>query len=436
MLGLSTDHSTTRELWRAAIGSLLVLLFPVARSGALQAPIALAAGASAIGLLTRSTNIPAGRTLTEAYLTQPMLTADVRAAWLHALGTLNLEGLTLRRGELELGEWGEGYVDRRHPHSYIHEFMAGAEVKRKLAAGSLYAGRGFVPFGSDDPMVRPFVSYPVDHHLAQILERVVLIGAARVGPITAEAATFNGDEPLDPSAAPRFSRFGDSWALRGTVDGGQLSNLLRGAELSASYAAVKSPEYRDGRGLDQKKAHASLRLTGSSGAYSRYALLELARTTDVDRGRTLYTFDAVLAEAAVCRGRTGVALRWERSDRPEEERLLDLFRAPRPATDVSVLGVTRWTTLTGAIALPTLQAGVVGAAPFLEAARLTVDRTSAALFDPALFYGATSMWRLAGGLRLAAGRSHGRMGRYGTASGSADVGVSRHDHRSSNRCFS
>ena len=61
-------------------------------------------------------------------------------------------------------------------------------------------------------MMRPFAAYPVNHHLAQILERYVGIAAVRGGPLTIEGAVFNGDEPVSPGAPPDASRFGDSWA--------------------------------------------------------------------------------------------------------------------------------------------------------------------------------------------------------------------------------
>jgi hypothetical protein len=404
--------------------------------------VTFAIGASAVGVVTHETNTPQGRSLTEAYLTQPTVSADLRRAWLHALSTLNFEGLTLRRGELDQGAWGEGYVDRRHPHTYLHELMVGADANPGLVRLSLDAGRGFVPFGSDDPMTRPFVSYPVDHHLAQILERLVVIGGVRSGPLTLEAAIFNGDEPVSPSAAPAYNRFGDSWSVRGTLSGNQIATTLAGAELGVSYANVKSPEYRSGAGLDQRKAHASLRLAGDGGALARYALLEIAHTTDMDRGRPLYSFDALLAEGALCRGQLGIAARIERSDRPEEERLLDPFRVARPATDVSILGVTRWTTLTSAVSLPalTIRAANAHVAPFVEVARITADRTTAALFDPLRFYGSNSMWRISAGLRAAFGHDHGRMGRYGVASESL-VGIDgtlshHHAHLANSRCFS
>ncbi|HEY2378353.1 MAG TPA: hypothetical protein VGH98_20410 [Gemmatimonadaceae bacterium] len=397
----------------------------------------LIAGASGILLATHATGTPQGRTITEAYLTQPMLSADWRASWFEALGILNLEGLTLRRGELDLGAWGEGYVDRRHPHAYVHELMAGVHSTHGIVAGSLYAGRGFVPFGSDDPMTRPFVSYPVDHHLAQILERLMVVGALRGGPLVLEAATFNGDEPLDSSTLPLARRFGDSWALRGTLAGESASSLLGRLELAASYAGVKSPEFREGQGLDQRKAHVDLRLDGAAGPFTRYALVEAARTTDVDRGRALYSFDAVLAEAAICRNELGVAARWERSDRPEEERLLDLFRSARPATDASILGVTQWTTVSAAIALPAVTIAASQVAPFVEVARITADRTTAAVFDPVSFYGTNLMWRLSLGLRLGLGHMHERVGRYGVAAHPMSAGPHEaHDHGRLRRCFS
>jgi len=232
---------------------------------------------------------------------------------------------------------------------------------------------------------------------------------------------------------------GDSWALRATLTGGAIPVIHGQAELTASYANVKSPEYREGQGLDQRKAHVGVRLEQAGSALARYVLLELARTTDVDRGRDLYTFDAALAEGALCRGDAGIALRWERSDRPEEERLLDPFRTARPATDVSILGVTRWTTLTGAVSLPALRAGPMHLASFVEAALITANGTTAAVFDPLRFYGSSGMWRMAAGVRVAAGRAtHGRMGRYGAASdnfGEMAMPAAPHTHSGTHRCF-
>ena len=414
-----------------------VFLLATSTLGAQESRLAI--GAHAISLVTHETNTPQARALSEGYLTEPVITAVYGRDWFQSLATVDLEGLTLRRGELDQGAWGEGYVDRRHPHTYLHELMAGAAMTTGAVRLSLVGGRGFAPFGSDDPMTRPFVSYPVDHHLAQVLERVVLIGALQRGPLTVEGATFNGDEPLSPSSRPQLRRFGDSWSVRATLDGPSIPLLSEGIELSASYASVKSPEYAAGAGLDQRKAHASVRLAHASSVVTRYALVEIARTTGVDRGRPLYTFDAMLAEGAVCRGHVGLGARVERSDRPEEERLLDLFRSARPATDVSILGVTQWTTITAAVTLPFRTAAEIGARvdPFIEAARIIADRTSAALFDPVRFYGSNRMWRLSAGVRIGLGHEHGRMGRYGVASETTNEIPGMHHHTPSNpQCFS
>src|SRR5574341_433305 len=98
--------------------------------------------------------VPGGGTLGEARLTQPILMFH-GAVWgggLRLLATVDLEGVTIPGGELTPGAWGEGYVDRRHPHTYSHEVMLVAAPRSWLM---LAAGKGFVPFGSDDPMSRP-----------------------------------------------------------------------------------------------------------------------------------------------------------------------------------------------------------------------------------------------------------------------------------------
>src|SRR4051812_41471976 len=150
--------------------------------------------AQAIPLVTSAHPTATRGNVTEAYLSQPVLMAHAGLRGWYAAGTLNLEGLTLDRGELSTGGYGEGYVDRRHPHAYIHELLGGFAISPAHEwAASITAGRGFAPFGSDDPMMRPFEKYPVNHHLAQVLERLVAIAALRYGPLIGELGTFNGD---------------------------------------------------------------------------------------------------------------------------------------------------------------------------------------------------------------------------------------------------
>lgn len=379
--------------------------------------------AQAIPVVTTATPTVAGRRLTEAYLTQPVLMA--RAGWgsLRAIGTLDLEGLTLRRGELNTGAYGEGYVDRRHPHTYVHELLAGWQpLDRPDVAASLFVGRGFAPFGSDDPMTRPFVKYPVNHHLAQVLERVVAIGAVRYHRVIAEAGTFNGDEPLGPGSAPDYARFGDSWAARLTA------LPFGGAELSASIAHVASPEVRAGGGLDQHKLSVVARVSRGDARASRYALVEWERTNDRNGGATTSTLKSALAEAALCRRGVTLAARLERTDRPEEERLLDPFRTPRPPTDLSNLGESRWTTLTASVLAPALLTRGISAAPFVEAAMIGVAAGSPpGIFSAQRTYGGDRLWMLSAGARLRYGAMHDRMGRYGAALAPATSASAMHD---------
>ena len=318
----------------------------------------------------------------------------------------NLEGLTLARGELTTGTYGEGYVDRRHPHAYLHEVVATLSTREgSRPAFSVSAGRGFAAFGSDDPMVRPFVKYPVNHHLAQVLERAMITGAMRAGIFGVEASVFNGDEPARPGDLPTFSRFGDSWSARLTMQ------PLAGVELSASHASVESPEVRGGFGMDARKWHAAARVERRS----VYALAEWAQSTDVDDGRSAGSYPSLLTEASVSRGRSRLAVRFERTDRHEEERLEDPFRTPPSTGDPHQLAVTRWTTVTAGVAHEVGGWGGMRAVPFFEASVARVALRSGIAFDLDAFYGARSLAMLSAGLRLTAGATHERMGRYGAA---------------------
>ena len=368
-------------------------------------------GAQAIGLGRRVSPAYGGRAYTEGYVTQPAVMAHGRLldGRFTVAATLNLEGLTLRRGELDPGIYGEGYVDRRHPHTYAHELVVSAvDVLGTMdGAGvlSLSAGRGFVPFGTDDPMVRPLVAYPVNHHLAQILERQVAIAGYRVGPLLVEAALFDGDEPAGPGAAPEWRRFGDSHAERATVYVG------RSVEVQASHAFVASPEFAAGAGPDQRKWSASARYERQG----RYAMAEWAHTQELDGGRHTFAFRSVLAEAAADRGAWRLAVRGERTVRPEEERLLDPFRSERPHSDFNILGTTRWTVATAGLS-HRLDIASLRLRPFAEAARAhAVPVTRPTVFYPAAFYGSDTLWSLSLGVKAEVGTIHPRMGRYGAA---------------------
>ncbi len=375
-------------------------------------------GAMAIGVATRADPGAHGRTVREGALTQPMIVGDVQLAGeaLQALVTVNLEGLTLRRGEINPGIYGEGYIDRRHPHTYLHEAMLGGSTPDGPIRLSLFIGKGFVPFGTDDPMTRPFVKYPVNHHLVQVMERVMLVGAVNIGAAALEFARFNGDEPEGPSDSPNPGRSLDSRAVRLTI------RAPFGLEPSVSRANVKSPEFASGQGLDHEKESASLRLARDTGVW-RYALVEWGRTREIERdGRTAFTFSTVLAEGSVTLARAQLAARFERSERPEEDRLDDPYRSIRPLLDFNVLGRTRWDIVTLSLAAPALRRRWLSAVPFVEGAWLRPRALAhPSAFDPQTFYDARELWTWSVGVRVEGGAMRPRFGRYGVAAVSPPV---------------
>jgi hypothetical protein len=366
----------------------------------------------AIPVVTHAANTAEGADLTEGYVTQAaaMGRGDLLSGHLRLDATLNAEGLTMARGELSTGAFGEGYVDRRHPHTYLHELVASGLDSIGPLAFSLSAGRGFAAFGTDDPMMRPFEKYPINHHLSQILERPMVTGAIRFGPAIIDASTFGGDEPTSPSSAPLMRRLGDSWSVRATA-------LPRsGVELQGSYARVASPEQREGFGLDQRKRSVSARLISGDGG--RYLLAEWARTVDWDHGRkeSVFAYESALVEGSATVGAVSLALRLEQTERAEEERSSDPFRVPRPAPDLGISGVTRWRTATIALVLPSPISGPIRGYPFVEIERTSARaRDALSVFDAESFYQSRAPWMLSAGVRLRFGPLHARMGRYGVA---------------------
>ncbi|MEO8451449.1 MAG: hypothetical protein ABI647_16770 [Gemmatimonadota bacterium] len=385
----------------ALAGALVV----AGRSAAAQVQARVMAQGILVGI--RADPTPERRPITEVRLSQP--TAMGVASWrnLTAILTLDFEGLTIPGGELTAGAWGEGFIDRRHPHTYVHEALLGA-VKwwgagRTASGVAAFAGKGFVPFGSDDPMSRPTERYPVNHHWSQILERAVVIGQVRYRWAVIEAALFNGDEPERPEDWPRISgRFGDSWSLRGTVD------PLEGLEVSGSVASVESPENRPGAGSTQQKTHVGVRY--ESRVKDRYAMAEWARTSEFDG---FFVFKSVLAEAGWRPGRNRIYYRFERTDRPEEERL-NPFRSLRPHLENSIFGITRWTLHTAGYGY-SVGRGSARFEPFAEATVGRVDPHGAGLFSIVDTYGKSSVTSVSLGVRLGWNVAGHRMGRYGVA---------------------
>lgn len=411
----------TKAGWAAFYALALVALVPgmlqpqhamTLRRSAINVELA----AQAIGVGTRESPALSGRALTEGYLTQPALMAEARllGGALALRSTLNLEGLTLERGELNAGIFGEGYIDRRHPHTYLHELVISARRRAGQAEVSLTAGKGFAPFGTDDPMSRPFEKYPINHHLAQILERVVGIGALKAGGLVVEAGLFNGDEPVSAGDVLNRDRYWDSWATRVT-----LLPFSQG-ELQASYARVKSPGNATGGGADQRKTSASIRLEDAQ--HSGYALLEWARTGEYAGSTRTFTFSSLLGEVAARYGPARGALRWERTERPDEQRLADPFRTVLPPNDLSISGRSRWTIETARVSAPIglMRMGTIE--PFLEVARSRPSPTlEPTAFDPRQFYGSDHLWSVSVGAKLAVGMAHMRMGRYEVANSGDNV---------------
>ena len=329
---------------------------------------------------------------------------------LRLTGVLNLEGATLAQGELAPGNWGEGFVDRRHPHTYLHELMLGAAdllgVHDAAARLSVSVGKGFAPFGTDDPMVRPFLRFPVNHHLAQILERAVAIAAARLGPLTVEAGLFNGDEPERPGQWPRIGgRFGDSWSARLTGE------PRPGASVEASHARVHSPEHRPGAGTDQDKWSLAARWDRPLGKHPTYALVEWARTSEAGG---FFVFHGFLAEGAWRTGPHRLQYRFERTERPEEERVAR-FRSLRPHLENSILGTTRWTVHTLGYEVAVVRRTGLEIHPLVEVAYAGITTVGGGLVDVRGLYGKDHVWSMSLGVRIAGGMPMHRMGRYGAA---------------------
>jgi hypothetical protein len=400
--------------------ALLVPAITRAQSGQFGAA-SVEIGAQAIGVATLESPAIHGRNLTEGYLTQPLLMA-MASFWNDAVevkGTVDLEGATLKRGELNAGIAGEGYIDRRHPHTYLHELVITARRRFGENGASLALGKGFAPFGTDDPMVRPFEKYPINHHLAQILERAVAIGAINTRRFMLEAGLFNGDEPESPGDVPNRKRYWDSWSGRFTYV------PFPQGELQASYARVRSPENATGGGADQRKQSASIRLEDAQ--HTGYALLEWARTANYVGSSRTFAFTSLLAETWARYGLASGAVRLEMTERPDEARLVDEFRTPLPAPDLSIAGRSRWTIITVRVAAALPAAKGVSLDPFVEVARIRFSPTlKPSGFDPTQFYGSSRIWSVSLGAKLAFGMRHMRMGRYGAATAERR-GMKMHD---------
>jgi hypothetical protein len=350
----------------------------------------------------------------ELYLTQPAMMADVLSPGSRfALRvTLNFEGLTQRDGETSYGAWGEGFIDSRHPHTLLHEAMLSANVWRSAAgAFSLSAGKGFAPYGTDDPMSRPPIKYPTNHHLSQILERwTVNAQYLTRGGTSVEAGIFGGAEPTGPYDFSNVSSFGDSWSMRlGQRFGGGFGPSTPW-EASASYADVKQDGH--GGGERTKLANVALRHQRSYGFGNLYALAEASKSWP--QGNDGYY--SILGETSVGMGsgaRHQPYYRFELATRPEYEREgvqgTDAFF--RYHHDAPAIGATRWVVNTIGYAYRATDLPV-SVRPYVELQHNDV-RHERGPAGPHALYGASSFWSISFGMRLFFGGGEMRMGSYG-----------------------
>lgn len=346
---------------------------------------------------------------TESYLTQPAVMVNVQSpgAVVVLRSTLNLEAVTQPDGEITLGGWGEGFIDRRHPHTFLHEAMLSLNAWN-VAGGalSLSAGKGFASYGTDDPMSRPVAKYPTNHHLSQILERWTVNGAYMRGPWSAEASVFSGQEPKGPWDLGNLDGFGRSFSARVIRRFGGMGTMAPW-ELGASYGSVAEPH----GGTTERTAlyNATIRHSGAHSFGGIYAMAE-ASLSDPAHGDGFWS---LLGEAQVRIGRHRPYYRLELATRPEYARqgaagTPGFFRYDH---DGEPAGATRWQIHALGYEYD-LSGGGVATRPFVEVqhSRVSMERGG---IDPTVLFGDRTLWTVSAGFRLFFGGGPMRMGTYG-----------------------
>ncbi len=358
----------------------------------------------------------------------------------------NFEGLTLESGEPTFGGWGEGFIDRRHPHTFLHEAMLSWNV-HEVAGGafSLSAGRGFAPFGTDDPMYRPALKYPTNHHLSQVLERwtanaVFLHDAGW----SLEVGVFDGDEPEEPWDVSNYRNFGNSWSTRVAHRFGSGEGVFRPWEVSASFARIRESHGDDhgghgghghggghghaGHGGEKRTdlANVALRHEAPTPWGGIYGLAEFSRSWPETGGG----YWSALGEVQLTRGPHQSFLRVEAATRPEYDR-----RAPdgsgffRYEHGEGALGASRWL-ITSVGYSHLLTSLPLSLRPFVEAQhnRVSHERGLPEIAPDRLF-GTSSFFSFSAGVRVFLGGGPMRMGRYGVLDPmTAAMRAGGHDH--------
>jgi hypothetical protein len=346
-------------------------------------------------------------TETEPYLTQPALMINLESPGSAFVlrSTLNFEGVTQPGGELTPGGWGEGFIDRRHPHTLLHELMLSANLW-DMAGGalSLSIGKGFAPYGTDDPMSRPVAKYPTNHHLSQILERWTANVVYLRGPWSVEAGLFGGAEPEGPYDLSNYKAFGDSWSARVIRRFGGTGTAARW-EVAGSYGSV-AEAHHEGKErtalVNGYLRHAAVHRFGTL-----YSLVEASRSEPEGEAQGYY---ALLGETMAGIGRHRPYLRVEYSTRPEWEREED--DAFRYHHDDQPVGATRWLIASAGYGWQ-LSGFPFSTMPFVEVQRNRVwnERGEA---DTRALFGGDRFWSVSAGVRLFLGSAGPmRMGSYG-----------------------
>ena len=329
--------------------------------------------------------------------------------------TPNFEAWTLEEGEITPGAWGEGYLDRRHPHTVLHEAVISWSLPERGI--SVSAGKGFAPYGTPDPMSRPGSKYPTNHHLSQILERWVVSAAWRAGAWSLEAGVFGGTEPQDPHDFGNITSFGDSWSARVGYAFG------RGLRATASYGSVlEPPEPQNpipGLPPEPDGSHPRARSKLFNVAVAQDASLGpgrlewLVESSRESHSGAEHGFWALLAEARLDTGRSLPYFRAEYAARPEFAR----FGAPgsddfyRYGLDDEAIGGNIWWVATAGYARR-LTAGHFQLRPFMEAQWIRI-REDWGGFPPAELYGTDDGWILNAGFKIYWGGDPMPMGSYG-----------------------
>jgi hypothetical protein len=346
---------------------------------------------------------------TESYVTQPVAMVNVEGpgSRLVLRSTFDLEALTQPGGEYNFGGWGEGYIDRRHPHTFLHEAMLSLDLWNVAGgAASLSAGKGFAPYGTDDPMSRPVAKYPTNHHLSQLLERWTLNGAWLRGGWSVEAGVFGGQEPDGPWDLGNLSSFGNSFSARLAKRFGGTGTTAPW-ELSASYGSVAESH----EGVSHRTAlwNAAVRHSQPHRFGGIYALAE-ASASDPEEGDGFWS---VLAETQVRIARHRPYYRVEYATRPEYARQGEVGTPGfyRYDHDEEPFGATRWLIQSLGYEFD-LSGGGVATRPFAEVQHHRV-RSERSHIDPRLQFGDDGFWTLSAGFRLFFGGGPMRMGSYG-----------------------